>query len=283
MTPPAALAIFIALLSAGFAFYAGRMMVQGAQAYRSNFQTSAALNLSEMFLFLDARKLFRANLMLLVLVFCGALLSGLGVFVALVVSGAIGASPPAVYWLLRRRRRMRAVQQLPDTLLSLSTNLRAGLSLTQALETTIAYEQPPLSQELGLVLRELRVGVAYTDAMDNLYKRVPEVEVQLVTAAMKVSREIGGSLAETLERISDTLRKRLQMEGKIRSLTAQGKLQGLVMSGLPVFLVIALAQMEPRAMHYLFHAWYGWATMAVIAAMVAVGYHFILKIVNIDV
>ena len=133
------------------------------------------------------------------------------------------------------------------------------------------------------MLRELRIGVGFNETMDNLSRRLPETEVHLVTSAMKVSREIGGGLAETLERIADTLRKRLQMEGKIRSLTAQGKMQGWVMVLLPVFLIVALSQMQPAAMHYMFHAWYGWATIAGIVVVEAIGYHFIRKIVNIDV
>ncbi|MEC4766139.1 type II secretion system F family protein [Halomonas sp. CUBES01] len=166
---------------------------------------------------------------------------------------------------------------------NLRPSLSSGLSLTQSLETTIAFEHPPLSQELGLVLRELRIGVPFEETMNNLYQRLPETEVQLVTSAMTVSREIGGNLSETLLRIADTLRKRLQMEGKIRSLTSQGKLQGLVMTGLPIFLIVALNYMQPEAMSYLFKEWYGWATIGVILVMEAIGYHIIHKIVSIDV
>ena len=277
------LSILVAVLASATALYVGRILVEAARIYRREFQLAANRNLADMFLFIDPTRLFMANLLCLALAFCLVILFGGGAFLALLAAIALGASPPGVYWYLRRRRLHKAVAQLPDALLSIATSLRSGLSLTQAMETMLDYQQPPLGQELELMLRELRLGVAYAEAMDNLYRRLPEVEVQLVTAAMKVSREIGGNLAETLERISDTLRKRLQMEGKIKSLTAQGKLQGLVMTGLPVFLIFALAQMEPRAMAYLFDAWYGWATIAVIVVLEAIGYHFIYKIVNIDV
>ena len=205
------------------------------------------------------------------------------VVLALLAMAGMGLSPPLVYRWLKRQRRRQAVAQLPDALLGLSTNMRAGLSLSQALETVSAYAPAPLSQELTLMLRELRIGLPFSEAVDHLHDRIPEVEVQLVTAAMKVSREVGGNLAEALERIGDTLRKRLQMEGKIASLTAQGKLQGLVMTGLPIFLVLALMQLEPDAMRYLFHSFHGWMTILVVIALELVGYHFIHKIVNIDV
>jgi tight adherence protein B len=73
------------------------------------------------------------------------------------------------------------------------------------------------------------------------------------------------------------------MEGKIRSLTAQGKMQGIVMSCLPLFLLMILNVMEPEAMAPLWNEWYGWCTLAVIAVAVGIGYHFISKITNIDV
>lgn len=277
------LSLLVAALAAGMALYLGAVLRQGWRRYRNHFQDAATRNLAQLFLFIDARQLFAAQLMLLVLVFALVLLMGGGAFLATVVTVLLGASPPLAYRLLRHLRLRTAVSQLPDALLSIATSLRSGLSLTQSLETAIAYQPAPLGQELALVLRELRLGVGYGEALDNLHGRLPEVEVQLVTASMKISREIGGNLAETLERISDTLRKRLQMEGKIRSLTAQGKLQGLVMTGLPVFLIGALTQLEPRAMQYLFDAWYGWATIAVILLLEALGYHFIRRIVSIDV
>lgn len=225
----------------------------------------------------------RDNIVLLAVAASASLAAGFGPVITAMLVLALGISPRLLYSTLKARRLRAAVNQLPDALLSVATNLRSGMSLTQALETVMVHQPAPLGQELGLTLRELRIGIPYAEALDNLHRRVPEIEVQLVIAAMKVSREIGGNLAEALERISVTLRRRLQMEGKIRSLTAQGKLQGIVMTGLPVFLGLSLYQLEPRAMRYLIEAWYGWVTIAVILTLEVVGYHFIQKIVNIDV
>ncbi len=272
-------AVGIALLL----YAGGRAVREGWSAYRQAFETRAARNLPQMFLFIEPTVLFRLHAIVLAAVFLMTLVLGGGWVLALLAMAGMGLSPPLVYRWLKRQRRRQAVAQLPDALLGLSTNMRAGLSLSQALETVSAYAPAPLSQELTLMLRELRIGLPFSDAVDHLHDRIPEVEVQLVTAAMKVSREVGGNLAEALERIGDTLRKRLQMEGKIASLTAQGKLQGLVMTGLPIFLVLALMQLEPDAMRYLFHSFHGWMTILVVIALELVGYHFIHKIVNIDV
>ena len=277
------LALVVSGLVAIMAFQVGRVTIDLLRTYRQHFHDTADRNLADMFLFVDPSRLFLLHITLVLMLSGVVLLLDGGTFLTLFTGSALGASPPFAYRWLRKRRLRTSVEQLPDALRSMATSLRSGMSLSQAIETLLDYQKPPLGQELGLMLREIRLGVAYEDALDHLHQRLPEIEVQLVTAAMKVSREVGGNLAETLERISDTLRQRLQMEGKIRSLTAQGKLQGLVMTGLPVFLIFALGQLEPRAMEYLFDAWYGWATLAVIVILEVIGYHFIRKIVSIDV
>jgi tight adherence protein B len=204
-----------------------------------------------------------------------------------VISGTsallLAIAPRLAYRALRALRLRRIVGQLPDAMLSISSNLRSGLGLTQSIALLVEHQPSPLRQELELVLRELRVGLDFADVMDGLHRRVPAPEMHLVTAAMKLSRDIGGNLSDILHRIADTLRRRLQAEGKIRSLTAQGRLQGMVMTGLPVFLVIALMQLEPRAMQHLYSTWYGWLSCAVILILEVIGHHFIRRIVSIDV
>ena len=181
-------------------------------------------------------------------------------------------------------RRLRQFEsQLPDALNMITGALRAGASLPIALESVANEGQPPVSQEFALLLREMRLGTDFGVALQNLERRVPLQDLAMVTAGMALAREVGANLAETLEAIARTIRAKLQMEGKIRSLTAQGKMQGMVMSGLPIFLIMILRIMEPEAMAPLFNEWYGWVTLAVIILAVSIGYHFISKITNIDV
>jgi tight adherence protein B len=104
-----------------------------------------------------------------------------------------------------------------------------------------------------------------------------------VVSAMRIASETGGGLAETLERTSFTIRSRLQMEGKIGALTAQGKLQAWVVGLLPMVLMAILNKMEPEAMSMLWHTRVGWATLAVIAIFECMGVYVIRKIIAIDV
>ena len=105
----------------------------------------------------------------------------------------------------------------------------------------------------------------------------------MFASALRISREVGGNLGEILERLADTLRRKATMEGKIESLTAQGKMQGYVMTALPVFLGFLLYFLEPEAMAQLFTTPKGWTVLAVVFIMESLGYVFIRKVTHIDV
>lgn len=245
--------------------------------------SSAAADLEQMFIFTDANRILLINVAVLIAlpVVAWLLTANLLIVGACVVLAFV--APRYVLRFIAARRLRLFESQLPDALMMITGALRAGASLPIALESVSNEGLPPVSQEFELLLREMRLGTDFAVALQNLERRVPLQDVAMVTAGMALAREVGANLAETLESIADTLRAKLQMEGKIRSLTAQGKMQGLVMSGLPIFLILILRAMEPEAMAPLFNEWYGWCTLAVILLAVGVGYHFIRKITNIDV
>ncbi|HVJ61480.1 MAG TPA: type II secretion system F family protein [Tahibacter sp.] len=262
---------------------AQRMLSRATHDYRNRFTAEASASLADMFLFVDLERLFRMNIVIMLLIaLLTWVLSG-NLFIVGIVAVAIMLMPRFVYAFMRNRRQQQFTQGLPDALLSMSGAMKAGSSLVQAIETVVAETKGPIGQEFGLLLRELRVGVLYDDALQNLVTRMPGEELRLVVAGMRISREIGGNLAEILERLSDTLRKKIEMEGKIKALTSQGRLQGIVMTALPGFLALVLFQMEPHYMRMLFTEYLGWAFVAAIVIMESIGYFFIRKIVNIDV
>lgn len=275
--------LVMAVVAAGVAWYFIDIVTKAAADYRESFKESATRNLAAMFLFIEGDKLFVLNLIVILVVMLFLWFFTGSPVLALIGGAGMGASYPFVLRFLRKKRVDRAVEQLPDALTAISSGMKSGQSLQQAMETVVTFEKGPIAQEMTLFLRELRVGVGFNEALDNFHAHLPRAEVQLVVAAMKIARETGSNLAETLERIATTLRGKLQMEGKIRSLTAQGQLQGLVMAALPVFMGLVLSKMEPHAMSFLFSTWYGWLVMAVITVMDVIGYLIIRKIVSIDV
>jgi tight adherence protein B len=239
--------------------------------------------LRDMFIAVDPQKLFYYNMAAFFIV--PGLLWGFTENAVLVVGAAIGIVIfPRLYirW-LKKRRFDQFEKQLPDALLMVSGAMRAGASLTVAMESMVKEQRPPLSQEFDLLLREQRVGVDFDTALKNMEKRLPIQDFIMVVSGMRISREVGGNLADILETLADTLRMKHQMEGKIKALTAQGKMQGLVMTSLPLFLMFILTHMEPEAMAPLYNTLVGWATLSVIAVMEVIGYVAIQKIVSIDV
>ncbi|CAD6517427.1 type II secretion system F family protein [Paraburkholderia sabiae] len=240
-------------------------------------------SLADAFVFVNRQKAAAATLAAMIVPPVLALLLSGSVLVAL-------ASLPFVWFVPRRMlawmraRRIRTLErQLPDMLLMIAGAVRAGASFPIALESGVQESSPPISQEFDLLLREIRLGIDLDDAMRNIEKRIPVPDFMMVTAAVTISREVGGNLAEALESVARTLRDKLQMEGKIRALTSQGRMQGIVMTCLPLFLMMVLRAMEPVAMAPLFTSPIGWTTLAVIAVMELLGYVSISRIVRINV
>lgn len=260
--------------------WAARLAYQG---WRARFTESAKVSMEDLFLFIDPASLFKFNLLAFVLLpIVVWWLTGM-LFFAL-VAALVGAFLPRVVWgWLRRRRQDKLIEQLPDALSMMSGAMRAGASLQMALDLVVQESPAPLSQEFSVLLREQRLGLALDESLRGLSQRLRLEDIDLFVSALTIAKEVGGNLSEILDRLAATLRAKAVMEGKIRALTSQGKLQGMVVGLLPVFLAGILYVMEPEAMRPLFTTYYGWATMSVIAVMLLLGARFIKKIVSIDV
>ena len=254
-----------------------------AEKYRDTFTHTAKRNLSDMFLFIEPQKLFIANIIGMAVFFVFIWSYTGAVVLAIILVTIVAFLPPYFYKYLQNRRKKLFIKQLPDALNMICASMRSGSSLSNAIEAMVQEQDAPLSQEFSLFLREQRLGVDFNDGLSNMLERIPELDFKLVVSGMQISKEIGGNLAETLERLSDTLRRKLEMEGKIDALTGQGKMQGIVMTALPLFIGFILYHMEPTHMMRLFTEPMGWAVCAITAIMLYVGYTFIRKIVNIDV
>lgn len=250
---------------------------------RDQLAETAKTTLADMFIFLDPLKMFYYNVAaLLVLPTLVWLLTDNPVFVVFTAIATLAL--PKYYVTHLRKKRLKTFEaQLPDALLMVSGAMRAGASVNVALESMIKEQKPPLAQEFELMVREQRLGVDFDTALVNMEKRNPIQDFSLVVAGMRISREVGGNLAEIMESLAHTLREKATMEGKIRSLTAQGKMQGIIMSALPLMLMAILNWLEPKAMGAMFTTLIGWATLTVILIMIIIGYVFISKITNIDV
>ncbi len=252
--------------------------------YKETFTQTAGANMSDMFLFVDPSRLFVYYVGLMIAL-PGAvlLLTGGDIPSALATFGLVLVFPPIFYKRMRAKRMQRFEQQLPDALTMVSGSMRAGASLSVALESLVNEQPPPVSQEFELFLREQRLGADFDDSLTHMEARIPLPDFRMLITALRINREVGGNLAETLESLADTLRKKAMMEGKIKGLTAQGKLQGIVMTGLPVILVVLLNFIEHEAISKLWTTPIGWMVLGAAIVWEIIGYIMISKVTRIDV
>lgn len=256
-------------------------IARSARRYSRAVVSLTEQRLADLFVFLDARRVLRASLAAMLGV------AALGTFTSrpwlILLALAVPLAPQAGYRWLRRRRHRRIAAQLPDASLALAAALRSGSSLPQALGTLATRQARPIAQEFDLLTRKQRLGVPLDQALAEFAERVPGPEAALFVAAVRIARELGGNLAETLERLGEALRRKLALEARIRALTSQGKIQGLVVGLLPLFLLWVLTLLEPEAMKPLFATPGGWAVLGVLAVLETVGFLLIRRIVRIEV
>jgi tight adherence protein B len=209
-----------------------------------------------------------------------------------IIAAIFGLFIPRLYLANAAKRRMRAFEnQLSDTLNLWVNALRSGYSVLQAMEAIATELPPPVSIEFERVVQEVRLGLGVPEALSNMLRRVPSDDLDLVITAVNIQREVGGNLAEVLDTISFTIRERVRIKGEIRTLTAQGRLSGWIISLLPIALALVLVVINPdyigqlfeRADPMIFSIPCGWIVIGVGLIMMLIGFVIIQKIVDIEV
>jgi len=173
--------------------------------------------------------------------------------ILLLVGALVGAWLPR-FWLGRRKggRLNSFNKQLPDTITLIANALRAGSSFLQAIEMVVRESRPPVSTEFGRVIREVNLGLPFDQALENMVRRVRSDDLELMATAISIQHTVGGNLAEILDSIAFTIRERIRIKGEIRTLTAQQRLSGYVVAGLPIGLALFLFVAAPGFMDPMF-------------------------------
>ena len=278
---------FIAFASFGLFFFLSFSGVEvfshSFKKYEERYLARTAGLLDEMFLSFSPEQVFYLNIAAVAVLFFAAFLVSGSVF----FGGFLGMFgyfvPRMVFSLVKRIRKSRLESQLVDVIDSVSNSLKAGFSLIQALELVAREGPQPISQEIGLLVRESALGMNFEDALRSLGARIQSQDFDLVITAVLIARSVGGNLAETFQKLGSTIRQRNAIQGKIKALTAQGKMQGVVIGSLPLVLGCVLYCIEPGMILTLFRDPLGWAVITAIIGFEAIGAFFIWKIVTIDV
>ena len=251
-----------------------------------------------------ARDLARADLKLTVTEFIGLKIlaalagAGLGAFLgranpsAMLISALIGAvlmsfAPNLYVGFAARRRVKKFNNQLGDTINLLANSLRSGYSFLQSMELVSRETPAPMSSEFRSVVQEVGLGLSTADALDNLLRRVPSDDLDLLITAVNIQMEVGGNLAQILETIGHTIRERVRIKGEIQVLTAQGRISAYVITFLPIALAVIITVINPDYMAPMFTFGFpptAWCCLPVASIiMIVIGYFIIMKIVDIEV
>lgn len=204
---------------------------------------------------------------------------------ALVILGPVGFFAPK-FWVGRRQgARLKAFnEQLADTIALMGNSLRSGMSLLQAMEMISREGAPPTGPEIARVVREVGLGVSPQDALLHLVRRIQSDDLDLVVTAILVQHEVGGNLSKILETIANTIRERVKLKGEIRTITAQQRMAGYILAGLPVFVGGVLMLISPKYMLGFINPMGPWTILPILSVLgIIFGFLVIQKIVSIDI
>jgi len=214
---------------------------------------------------------------------------GFGLIVSLLGGGAltvlvallIGGSIPYGFVLLRVRRRLAAFEaQLPDLLSTMAASLKAGHSFKQGLKAAMEEGQEPASSEFRRVLTQSSLGRPMDEALKEMSDRLGSANFEFVITAVTIQRQVGGSLAQLFDMVSDTVRQRQQFALKVRSLTAMGRMSAYVLVALPFFLAAVLTLLNSTYMSPLWDTGTGKALVALGIVSIGIGSLMLRKIVS---
>jgi tight adherence protein B len=204
-------------------------------------------------------------------------LNGFFVLVPLILGGAI----PALFVKFSARRRLNAFEaQLPETLITMAASLKAGHAFNAALASVVKEGAEPTSKELARVSQEIALGMPSEAALEAMAKRMDSTNFGFVVMAVNIQRTVGGSLAEILDMVADTVRQRQQFSRKVKALTAQGRMSAYVLVAMPFLMGLAIFALNPKYMSVLFITSAGKVMIAMSLVMMAIGGAIIRKIVS---
>ncbi len=216
---------------------------------------------------------------------------GMGVLqnvILAVILAAIGYIGPLIWISVIKGQRVKAFNdQILDTLVMLANGLKAGYSFLQSLEMVSRETLPPMGKELKRVLKENSLGINLEDTLVALNQRVESEDWDLVTTVVLIQRQIGGNLAEILDKIGYTIRQRMKIKGEIQTKTAQARISGLIVGILPLFLGFMIYLINPEFIMKLFTfrqgAFRGWFVVIAGGIWELIGLYAIMRIVDIEV
>lgn len=212
---------------------------------------------------------------ILITVLGKSLITGIGLSViGLVV-------PPLLVNISIKKREALFNVQLAQATIMMGNSIKGGFTFLQSMASISEDMQPPISTEFAKVLREIHYGVKQEEALKHMVERTKNKDLELLVSAVLTSSQVGSNLSEILDTISSTIRDRIRIKQEIRTLTAQGRISGIIIGALPIFLVIIIMVISPNYFAGFFESTIGKIMIIVSIILEIIGYFIINKIVNI--
>lgn len=198
--------------------------------------------------------------------------------------GLVGWMAPLWYynWKLKERKN-KFENRILDLTMGLANGLRSGQALPQALEAIARRLEGPIQEELMVVLREYRFGLELAEALERMHQRMPCEDLRLLVTSVRLTSQSGGSMAEVLTRMTEMIRGRTEFQGKLRTLTAQGRFEAIAISASPFVAFVILYLVDTELMAPMLQTTVGWMALGVVVLLETVGFYIINKIVTIEV
>lgn len=181
------------------------------------------------------------------------------------------------------RQRRAFGEQLPDNLQVIASAMRAGQTFVGALQAVVDDAPEPSAKELKRAVTDEALGVPLDEALNQVTQRMKSSDFQHVAIVAGLQRETGGNTAEVIDLVAETIRGHIEVRRLVRGLTAQGRLAGVILSGLPAILLLLISLINPSYAHPLFHSTPGLIALGVALFLMICGSMIIRRIVNIDV
>lgn len=183
----------------------------------------------------------------------------------------------------RKKDRIKLFnEQLNEGVMIMSNSLKAGYSFLQSTAVVVEETKAPFSKEFRKLLKEMSLGISEEDALRNILERMESEDLRLIVNAILIQKDIGGNLSEILDNISETIRERQKIKNELKTLTAQGKLSGIVVMLIPIFLGIAIYFLNKEYVMLLFNTTLGIVMVTTAFVNQILGLIIIKKIINID-
>lgn len=191
---------------------------------------------------------------------------------------------PILFMQVSKNKRVnRFTEEFPNALDMIGRSLKAGHSIAAAIQLVSEEMTEPLASLFKAAYEEQTLGLSLRDSLLQMMDRMQSVDLRLFVTAVLIHREVGGNLAETLERLAHTIRDRIRIRRQIQVYTAQGRLTGYILSALPIAMAIFLYITSPDYLSELVSIDWGKYAIAVIAAGQIIGFLIIKRLINIKI